>query len=257
MMQGGKVLGFLLASVWIGCLAPVAWGAQFVGRTQRIEKVAEALGVGRPAWQSLSVQQELFLRDQLRTQASSKVEVLFIDDSTLTLGENSQITVDEQIVQPLAASTGVVNLVQGIMRAVVSDRYQKPGGRFEVRTPTAVAGVRGTSFISRCQVDTCLFLGLNGRVAVESLAFPGQPVFLTAGLFTEVKKGQLPTPPRQMAEREMAVLVAMTTIPVYPAQEALVGAVGTAIVGAIIYGTGEAFGVFDKDNERRISSPSQ
>ena len=257
MMCGGKALGFLLASVWIGCVAPVTWGAQFVGRTQRIEKVAEALRVGGPTWQQLSVQQELFLRDQLRTQASSKVEVLFIDDSTLTLGENSQITVDEQIVQPLAASTGVVNLVQGVMRAVVSDRYQKPGGRFEVHTPTAVAGVRGTSFISRCQLDTCLFLCLSRRVGVESLAFRGQPVFLEAGFFTEVKRGQLPTRPRKMADREMAVLVAMTTIAVNPGQEVLTGVVGTAIVGAIVYGTGEAFGVFDKDNNDRVSSPSQ
>lgn len=204
------IRSFFFSSFLFLCASEV-W-AQAVGQVVGIEGVAEALQAGGTAWQRLTVPGDVFFHDQLRTQAASKLKVLFHDDSVLTLGENALMTIDEQVVQPAAPGTSIFTILQGMLQAVVSDRYQLPGSRFEVRTPTGVAGVRGTGFIVSCQADSCLFLCLFGRIQVTSPAFPNVPVFLDRQFYTEVRANQPPTSPQVMPEAQVQNLVEQTTV---------------------------------------------
>jgi hypothetical protein len=185
------------------------------------------------------VQDEIVLRDQLRTYPQSKLEILFQDDSTLTLAENSQITVDEQIVQPAAPSTSVFSLLRGKVRAAVTNRYQLPGARFELRTPTAVAGVRGTEFISSFDPapdpaqDNSLVVGVIDQTRAESLAFLGLPVFLDPQFYTEILRNQRPTPPRLMDLLLFQSLIAATTITLPPPPGPVTSQQATQITGEV------------------------
>jgi hypothetical protein len=86
------------------------------------------------------------LGDHVRTAAASRVKLLFRDDSVMTLAERSELVVDEQVAG--AAPTSSFTLLLGKVRAIVNDRYSAKGAEFEVKSPTAIAGVRGTSFIA-------------------------------------------------------------------------------------------------------------
>lgn len=218
------IYGLLLASLLL--VRPGDVLAQRVGQVVSAEGIAEVQRTGVTGWQRLTVPTEVWWRDQLRTQTAAKVKILFQDDSVLTLGENTLLTVDEQVTPPAAAGTSIFTLLQGLLQAVVSDRYQLPGARFEVRTPTAVSGVRGTGFIISCQAGSCLFLCLFGRVQVTASAFPHLPIFLDRQFFTEVQPNQPPTSPQVMPDAQVQDLLEQTTAVGTGAQQDRLGADG-------------------------------
>jgi hypothetical protein len=86
----------------------------------------------------------IMLGDQLQTSAESEATILLVDGSQLTLSDSSKIVIDPSMVGPTPADS-VFNLFKGKLRSVVNLR----GGtlpEFEVHTPNAVVGVRGTDF---------------------------------------------------------------------------------------------------------------
>ena len=192
--------------------------AQVVGQVAGVEGTVEVLHAGASTWDPLAIQDDILLQDRVRTQPQSKLKILFQDDSILTLGAETELTVDEQVLQPSGGDTSLFNLIRGVLKAVVADRYALPGSRFEIRTPTAVAGVRGTGFFINCilgadpSLDNCLFVGLFNRIRVESLTFPGQPVFLERQFYTEVQRNQPPDPPQPLPAGQFEGLVEDTNV---------------------------------------------
>jgi hypothetical protein len=86
----------------------------------------------------------IMLGDQLQTAAKSEATILLVDGSELTLSDSSMVVIDRSMVGPTPVDS-VVNLFKGKLRSVVNPR----GGNlpdFEVHTPNAVIGVRGTDF---------------------------------------------------------------------------------------------------------------
>lgn len=86
----------------------------------------------------------IILGDQLETSANSEATISLVDGSQLTLSESTAIVVDQSVVGPRPTDS-IVNLFRGKLRSVINLR----GGSlpdFEVHTPNAVAGVRGTDF---------------------------------------------------------------------------------------------------------------
>jgi len=80
----------------------------------------------------------LLIVDTVSTREQARAKLLFLDDSVLTLGENSQVVIQEYVSRKDERGRSVFNLVEGVMRTVVGRT------RFEVHTPTAVAAARGT-----------------------------------------------------------------------------------------------------------------
>lgn len=84
------------------------------------------------------VNDKLFMNDTVSTMDASRVKMLFIDDSVLTLGESSRVVIKEVIYGKHKKERSVFSLVEGKMRSIVGKT------QFEVHTPTAVAAARGT-----------------------------------------------------------------------------------------------------------------
>ena len=184
-----------------------------VGSVAALEGRAEALHPGQAAWTAVAAHDAVLLGDQLRTLVDSKLKLVFRDDSALTLAASSQLTVDEQVVAPAASR---FSLSVGMLRALVTDRYSAPGTRFEVETPTAVAGVRGTGFIVTYDVrrDDTLVLGLFDTTRVRSRSDPKgrATVLVERHYFTRVARGKLPTRPAPLEQRQLQALVEATEI---------------------------------------------
>ncbi len=146
---------------------------------------------------------EIELGDELRT-ADGRLRVVFQDDSVLNLAENTRLIVDEQVFEPEQSRfSSVLNLLGGKVRAAVSEYYQQPGAAYEIETPTAVAGVRGTTFVVSYDEDDELteVLGIRGRVFVRGLDERlAEGVYLTAQEATTVAPGQEPELPTRLDE---------------------------------------------------------
>jgi len=171
--------------------------AEEVGAVAEIEGQAEVMRAGSTEWAPLKPGDAVQLGDQVRTPAGSKLKLLFRDDSVLTLAPNSQLKVDESVVGTAPVSS--FSLFMGAIRAVVTDRYGAQGARFEVETPTAVAGVRGTGFITAYDAtrEETTVLGLVDTTGVRSKIDPGgaREVRIGPGQMTTVGRGSYPVRP--------------------------------------------------------------
>ena len=134
--------------------------------------------------------------DRVRTSDQSHAIVTFFDGSTVELEPTTIITV----VQAMAASTGAltIQLEQSLGRTWSSVlKLMRPDSKFEMRTPSATAVVRGTGFATDVLADgTTTVTTSDGIVEV---AAQGQTVSVPAGSATTVQPGTPPTPPAARA----------------------------------------------------------
>jgi hypothetical protein len=177
--------------------------AQEVGTVAAVEGSVE---IGRQGvWEPAAVGAAVHQGDELRTGRPGKLRVVFQDDTVLSVSEGSRVTVDEQVFQPADGKVhSVMNLLQGKVNALVGEYYGRPGAAYEIKTATAVAGVRGTEFsVSYDPYDEVTeVMGFSGRILVHSLWDPTGPgVIIGANETTTVAEGELPTQPRRYNER--------------------------------------------------------
>jgi hypothetical protein len=169
---------------------------------------------GASTWSPLQEGDPVALGDQLRTRQDSKMLVTLRENSVLTLAPASQLTITEQVVAPAAASR--FQLLLGTIKAAVTERYSEPNARFEVATPTAIAGVRGTSFLASydpSQEET-LVVGLLDVTRVRSVVDPQgtAEVNLGPGFATRVRRGSRPLAPALIPEEQLRSLQKATAL---------------------------------------------
>ncbi len=203
-----------LALLLLLACASLARAQEKVGSAAALEGKAEVLHKGVAAWVPLASGDPVFVGDQLRTLADSKLKVVFREDSVLSLAANSTLTVTEQTAAPAPVST--FSLLLGTLKAIVTERYAEPQARFEVETPTAVAGVRGTGFIASYDPtkEETLVVGLYDTTRVRSLSDDKgkHAVDLGPGKATRVRRGQFPLVPKVLPQEQLRGLEGATAL---------------------------------------------
>lgn len=132
---------------------------------------------------------------RVETGEDGAVEVSFADGSSFLLKPNSVLS----LVQSREKGNWFVFRDLFLQAGRVVSRIRKATGReqrYNIRTPAAVAGARGTEF--RVSVDgeeTTRSEVLAGEVAVEALR---REVRVRDGEGTGVRKGEVPQPPRML-----------------------------------------------------------
>lgn len=172
-----------------------------IGTVATLEGTAE---IGRGGtWLAAEVGFPVQQDDVLRTGTPGHLSVVFQDDTVLTLGDGSELSVSEHLFAPEGGSRSLIDLVSGTVSAVVSDYYRKPSSAYEVKTKTATAGVRGTEFVVTYEPAdkiTEVFV-VDGRVEVTSVVDDvDNTVFLEASEVTYVRAGELPSAPSRFDE---------------------------------------------------------
>jgi ferric-dicitrate binding protein FerR (iron transport regulator) len=126
-----------------------------------------------------SAKEEVNWNDVLRTEGAGRARVQLRDGSILSLGSNSELKVTQH--DPATQQTEL-ELNYGRVRTRVV-QITKPGGKFQIKTPAAVAGVVGTDGVIIyegghmqviCFSGQFQIIGLNG--AVLATVGPGQMV---------------------------------------------------------------------------------
>jgi hypothetical protein len=149
----------------------------------------------------VSLGSSVFSQDLYQTQDASRLKLLFQDDSILTLGERTSLTITENIYNPAKSQRStVVDMAQGSVRALVGKVFSGTGSKFEIRSPTAAAAARGTYFIvwttgeGKDLLTFVLNIGESGHVSVRNidLRIAGS-VELGQNDYTMIEKGKSPT----------------------------------------------------------------
>ena len=120
-----------------------AWAAGTAGFVAAAKGEAQVVRGGQPQAALLGMAVEV--GDLLKTGAKARLKVLLSDDSVLSLGSNSEVKVTEHLYDATGGQRVTrLDLVSGMLRALVQKSVGEQRANFEIQTHNAVAGVRGT-----------------------------------------------------------------------------------------------------------------
>lgn len=116
-----------------------------VGTVARLHATSEVLrdGAALPVGPASAVHQG----DELRTGKGARLEVRLLDDTTLTLGEQTRVLVDDFVFDPSRGFGSVaVDGLAGTFRFVTGRIATMDRKRVAITTAFATIGIRGTDF---------------------------------------------------------------------------------------------------------------
>lgn len=103
------------------------------------------------------------------TSAEGRAKIVMTDRNVIFVMPNSRLKIEKYSETP--EDKGVtLSLTEGTIRTDVEQTYDDENSKFEVRTPTATVGVRGTQFITSYSKtdDVTEVTTLRGRVRFQS-----------------------------------------------------------------------------------------
>jgi hypothetical protein len=94
-----------------------------------------------------NVGDRLFERDVIETGPDGAIGITFVDNTVFSTGPNSQLALDEfQFDSSNFRGSMLADMRQGTLSVVSGDITRSSPGAMKIKTPTAVLGVRGTTF---------------------------------------------------------------------------------------------------------------
>jgi hypothetical protein len=153
-----------------------------------------SLKAGTTAWSACSAGQKLGINDILKTAEGASATVTFFDGSSIELAPSTEIKILE-----LANSAGAqttISLSQQIGQTLSRvAAFTDPASRYDVRTPAAIASVRGSVMLVAVAEDGATSVGnVEGKIVVTA---QGQEVAIPEGQRSEVAPGKPPEQPTE------------------------------------------------------------
>ena len=201
--HGIRSLLFLLLFPLLMFPTAAARAADAIAQVKALTGDVDILKGGAPPAARAKISVPLTTGDIIRTKSGSSAEVLFTDGSLLKIAQRSRIDIGAY-----SGSNGTARLTRGTVEAVVDPaRVRKAtaegkGRIFEIHTPNAVAGVRGTRFFVTHDRDLTGVLVREGSVYVYNLSAPEKEVIVEAGSLVTVSGDTPPPPPRKALDTE-------------------------------------------------------
>lgn len=132
---------------WLLCLPSLAYAD--VGRVISLRGEASITRGTTGSYERIALERGTTVEqgDQIRTDADAAVRIVFSDRSLLNIGPNASVVIQDYTVAKSERRRRVgIKLWAGRAWARVTTWFGSGDSRFEVKTPNAVAGVRGTEF---------------------------------------------------------------------------------------------------------------
>lgn len=143
----------------------------------------EVEGVQGGASRSLAAGSQVFQEETIRTGAQSMAQLLFLDETSLSIGPLSDVTLDRFVYNPATGAGDVVlSTTKGAFRFITGS--QDPSS-YRLNTPFAAIGVRGTIVDCYSSAIGLYCTAQEGTVVividgVEYVLGPGEALFVGA-----------------------------------------------------------------------------
>ncbi len=197
----------LLAVILLAAGAGASLAQERVGVSGAVNPQATGTPPGG-ATRQLVVGQEVVFNERIATTAAGQTQLLFLDESSMTIGPNSDLTIDQFVYDP-KSGTGklAMSATRGLLR-YVGGKLSKQDQGVTLRTSTATLAVRGGAFIAKVEpTGTTQFIfifgngltitGLNG--VTETVRRPGFQITV-GGSGGPSPSPAGPVPPAQLAQ---------------------------------------------------------
>jgi len=173
----GLSLGVAAPAAAQGGRAPgVVTSLQGTANVQRVSSVTDQT----PQVLPLKFRSDVFVQDRITTGDQSLVRILLGGKAVVTVREHSALTITS------TSGTSTIDITAGKIALAVAKERMSQGERIDIKTPNAVAGVRGTVVITEVSQATASlaeqgggvntrFTLLTGLLEINMLNPNGQP----------------------------------------------------------------------------------
>jgi FecR-like protein len=177
------LLGFVGATALL--FAPAGARADSIGDVVSVVPAASYRRAG--AVRELQLNDLVEQNDRVITTGEGSAYIHFIDDTVLTVGENSEVVLDKFVFDGDKARTATVQLVRGTLRFVtgISDHRA-----YQIETPVATIGVRGTTIDTTYENERMIYNTVEGLGVVchtnagcQDIRAGAEPIAVTRGGF--------------------------------------------------------------------------
>ena len=98
--------------------------------------------------EKLSNGSKIFYGDTIIVNEQSNAQVLFLDQTVITIGEKSELTVDEFVYNPETNDGKFISSIKsGTVKVITGEISKKNPDNLEVNVTTGTIGARGTEFV--------------------------------------------------------------------------------------------------------------
>lgn len=195
----------LLAATCLAAASPAL--AQEIGTAGAVNPASTGTPPTRPT-RVLELGARVVHKERINTAAGGNVQLVFNDKTTMSIGPNSQVVIDEFVYDP-NAGTGrlTASIAKGVLRFVGGNTSHSGGA--EIKTPSATLGIRGgvaTIEIVPCGAGAteCGTKVTNhfGILSVTSAA--GTEIIRRPGFVVSIPNASsAPTSPRKVTQAEV------------------------------------------------------
>jgi len=209
----------------------------------------------RPVGRQIGSGDPIYQGDQIVTGPGGRVQLMLLDQTIITLGENARMTVDEISFGPTAADGKIsVGVEQGAFRFISGQVAQAKPENVNIRIPMGNIGIRGT-IVGGVITPSSILVALlgpgsqtdssstHGAIAVTT---PGGSVNITrTGFSTVLVPGQPPSPPNPLtpAQLQLLTFVSPAQASAPTAQAVQPSGNGSAVSASTISGAATAAGL--------------
>ena len=190
----------------------------FASETLKIEKqlvgiIGAISGTVKTETRELKTGDKIYLNETIFSGANSGTQILLLDQSTFTVGEDSEVVMDTFIFDP-ATNDGkiVASVKQGSLKVISGLISKKNPDSLTVEVPEGTLGSRGTEFqtmVSKGKTDTLLIgpgknntLGMRPGAVLVGNKF-GQTLLDNPYSITSMTKGKAPGQAQKITKNQL------------------------------------------------------
>jgi len=106
---------------------------------------------------------KIYFGDSVIVKTKSNAQILLMDETTITVGENSELTIDDFVYDPKSKVGKIVsNIKIGTVKIITGEISKQNTDNLVIKVPTGTVGARGTEFAVVIESDgksTIVLLG--------------------------------------------------------------------------------------------------
>ncbi len=203
---------------YAGTLAPLLLGTalvapaaaqQQIGVNSAVNPNATGIPPGA-APRRLVLGQDVVFNERITTTAEGQTQILFVDQSAMTVGPNSDMVIDQFVYDPnTGAGKLAANLTRGVFR-FVGGKLSKQENAVTMTTPVATIGIRGGVILVNLAPNGSLdvIFGYGTAVTVTGINGIAQTITRPGFQVTVSGRGAVPSSPAPAPQGAAAALIA-------------------------------------------------
>lgn len=180
-----------------------------IGTIMEVEGKATLTLAGGKTSRPLALKDSLHMNDVIVTAPKSRVLVLFIDNTQITMSENTRLTVDTYVFDPdnTKNNKASYNVIQGTFQYLSGLIAKKKDPDVNIETEYGTIGIRGTKLWAGALKDSYGVHVEEGAVQVRN---DGGQVLVSKGQGTTLKSRKAAPPPAFPFSNEQMQFIAQT-----------------------------------------------